>query len=95
MAFVYGGTMPSYEICYLHHDGSLACTFSALCPDDLRAKILAHAMKISAYKRFEVWRGQSLVYERPQQFEPAAFVPDTEVLPRDYRRGSPAQQSFA
>jgi hypothetical protein len=58
--------MPSYEICYLNADGSLACTFLALCDDDMRAKVLAHAMKLSEYKRFEVWTGKTLVYERPQ-----------------------------
>jgi hypothetical protein len=63
-----GGTMPSYEICYLNEDGSLACTLSALCDDDKRAKILAHAMKLSEYKRFEVWADKTLVYARPQNY---------------------------
>ena len=60
--------MPSYEICYLNRDGSLACKFSACCDDDLRAKVLAHAMKLDEYKRFEVWTDRTLVYERPQKF---------------------------
>ena len=60
--------MPSYEICYLNADGSLACTLSAMCDDDMRAKVLAHAMKLSEYKRFEVWAEKTLVYERPQIF---------------------------
>jgi hypothetical protein len=65
-----GGTMPSYEICYLDDDGSLACTFSAMCANETHAKVLAHAMKLSVYKKFEVWRDRTLVYERPQHFEP-------------------------
>jgi hypothetical protein len=61
--------MPSYEICYLNSDGSLACTLAANCSDDLHAKVLAHAMKLSEYKRFEVWTGRTLVYERPMYLE--------------------------
>jgi hypothetical protein len=57
--------MPSYDICYLNADGTLACTFSTYCDDDLHAKVLAHAMKLSEYKTFEVWTGKTLVYERP------------------------------
>jgi hypothetical protein len=60
--------MPSYEICYLNDDGTLACTLAAMCSDDMRAKVLAHAMKLSEYKRFEVWEDRTLVYERPQLF---------------------------
>ena len=60
--------MPSYEICYLNSDGSLACTLAADCADDTRARVLAHAMKLSEYKRFEVWIGRTLVYERPMHF---------------------------
>jgi hypothetical protein len=59
--------MPSYDICYLNADGTLACSLSANCPDDTRAKVLAHAMKLSEYKRFEVWMDRTLVYERPQK----------------------------
>ena len=74
--------MPTYEICYLHRDGSLACTFTAVCRDDVHAKVLAHAMKLSEYRRFEVWRGRNLVYERPQHFGPMAIkdnvVPSAE-----------------
>jgi hypothetical protein len=60
--------MPSYEICYLNADGSLACTLAAMCDDDMRAKVLAHAMKLSEYKQFEVWMDRTLVYQRPQIF---------------------------
>lgn len=61
--------MPNFEICYLDNDGSLACTFTALCATETHAKVLAHAMKLSDYKTFEVWRDRTLVYERPQHFE--------------------------
>jgi hypothetical protein len=92
MAFASGGTMPSYEICYMNHDGSLACTLSAMCRDDVHAKVLAHAMKIGAYKRFEVWCDKSLIYERPLHFGLAACVPDAEHVPVSR---SPAQQPSA
>lgn len=64
--------MPSFEICYLDNDGSLACSFSALCASETHAKVLAHAMKLSDYKKFEVWQDRTLVYERPQHFESPA-----------------------
>src|ERR1700722_17800576 len=65
---LFGGSMPSYEICYLNDDGTLACTLAAMCSDEMRAKALAQAMKLSEYKRFEVWEDRTLVYERPQLF---------------------------
>lgn len=61
--------MPSYQICYFDDHGSLACSFSAMCASEMQAKVLAHAMKLSDYKTFEVWRDHALVYERPQHFE--------------------------
>ena len=88
--------MPTYEICYMNDDGSLVCTLAAMCRDDLHAKILAHAMKLSGYRRFEVWQDRKLVYERPRYFGDAA-VPsddDLELLP-NARPPSPAQQPFA
>ena len=57
--------MPTYEINYLHHDGSLACKLEAQCEDDTHAKVLAHAMKDHEHKGMEVWNGSSLVYQRP------------------------------
>lgn len=63
--------MPSYEICYLDNDGSLTCTFSAMCANETHAKVLAHAMKLSTYKTFEVWQDRTLIYERPHHFERA------------------------
>jgi hypothetical protein len=63
------GTMPSYQICYFDDDGSLTCSFYAMCSSEMHAKVLAHAMKHSDYKTFEVWRDRTLVYERPQHFE--------------------------
>lgn len=65
-----GGTMPNFEICYLDSDGSLACSFTAMCASETHAKVLAHAMKLKDYKKFEVWRDLTLVYQRPQLFEP-------------------------
>ena len=61
--------MPSYEICYFDNDGSLTCTFSAMCANETHAKVLAHAMKLSACKTFEVWHDRTLIYERPTHFE--------------------------
>jgi hypothetical protein len=59
--------MPSYEINYLHTDGSLAAKFSTQCANDKDAKVLAHAMKMAAASRIEVWSGKALIYTRPQQ----------------------------
>lgn len=59
--------MPSFDFCYLNADGSLACMMTAYCADEIQAKVLAHAMKISDYRRFEVWREDSLVYVRPEK----------------------------
>ena len=61
--------MPNFEICYLDGDGSLACSFTAMCANETHAKVLAHAMKLRDYKKFEVWRDRILVYQRPQLFE--------------------------
>jgi hypothetical protein len=60
-------TMPSYEINYLHDDGSLAAKFAAQCRGDKEAKILAHAMKLAGVLRIEVWNGKALIYTRPQR----------------------------
>ena len=61
--------MPSFEICYLDGNGSLACSFSAVCASETQAKVLAHAMKLRDYKKFEVWRDRTLVYQRPWHCE--------------------------
>jgi hypothetical protein len=61
--------MPAYEICYLEEDGALACAFSVQFDDEMRAKILAHAMKPPQCHRMEVWRGKELVYSRPEYGE--------------------------
>jgi len=71
--------MPDYEICYIHRDGTLACTLSAKCRNDVHAKVLAHAMKFDGCGRFEVWRGRKLVYERPLHFGHATLVEDDLV----------------
>jgi hypothetical protein len=70
----HGGTMPNFEICYLDGDGSLACSFSAMCANETHAKVLAHAMKLRDYKKFEVWQDRRLVYQRPQQFEASKIL---------------------
>jgi hypothetical protein len=72
-------TMPAYEICYMNDNGSLACTLAAMCKDDVHAKVLAHAMRISGSKRFEVWRDRKLVYERPLYFGAASVLSDEDV----------------
>ncbi len=59
--------MPSYDICYLNSDGTLAATLTASCAHDMQAKVLAHAMKLAGTKKIEVWNGTDLVYERPQK----------------------------
>jgi hypothetical protein len=58
--------MLAYEINYLKTDGSLAAKFSAQCNDDTQAKVLAHAMKMDGARQIEVWKGQTLIYSRPQ-----------------------------
>jgi hypothetical protein len=70
----YGGTMPNFEICYLDGDGSLACSFTAVCATETHAKVLAHAMKLRDYKKFEVWQDRTLVYQRPQLFDPGQIL---------------------
>ncbi len=58
--------MPSYDICYLKEDGSVAARIAADCANDMQAKVLAHAMKLEGSTRIEVWDGVTLVYERPE-----------------------------
>jgi hypothetical protein len=59
--------MQAYEINYLNNDGSLAAKFSTQCASDKDAKILAHAMKMAAEFRIEVWAGKTLIYARPDR----------------------------
>ncbi len=56
--------MPAYDICYLEEDGALACAFTVQFDSEMRAKILAHAMKPADCHRLEVWSGRELVYHR-------------------------------
>ena len=58
--------MPAYDICYLEEDGALACAFTVQFESEMRAKILAHAMKPADCHRLEVWHGKSLIYRRPE-----------------------------
>jgi len=61
--------MPAYEICYIEDDGALACAFSVQFESEMRAKILAHAMKPATCARLEVWQGKELIYARPEADE--------------------------
>jgi hypothetical protein len=56
--------MPAYDIRYLDGDGSLAHAFSAMCDNERRARVLAHAMKLPSAERLEVWLDDLLVYAR-------------------------------
>ena len=35
--------------------------------DEMKAKVLAHAMKLAGTKKIEVWDGRTLVYARPER----------------------------
>jgi hypothetical protein len=59
-----GGTMPSFEFCYINEDGSLACTLAACFADEAHAKKFARATKLGDLKSYEVWLGERLVYEQ-------------------------------
>lgn len=72
--------MPAYEIYYLKNDGAFAAALSATCRDDKEAKILAHAMKLAATRRIEVWDGERLVYERPERLPARGALPFAEVV---------------
>ena len=56
--------MPAYNIRYLDGEGFLAHAFQAVCDDEKRARILAHAMKLPSAERLEVWLDEALVYAR-------------------------------
>ncbi|MEJ0040879.1 MAG: hypothetical protein WDM81_01020 [Rhizomicrobium sp.] len=58
--------MTAYEICYLEEDGSLACAFSVQFESEMRAKILAHAMKPAHCHTLEVWHGQGAGLSPPE-----------------------------
>ncbi len=58
--------MPSFDFLYRRHDGRLALKLTAACADGQHAKVLAHAMKVSESCQFEVWQGDTLIYERPE-----------------------------
>lgn len=57
--------MPAYEICYLDGNGVLKYELLTNCDNHVRAKVLAHAMKLPSCKRLEVWNGEDLIYARP------------------------------
>ena len=57
----------SYKICYLSADDRLFCKFvvrNATC-----AKVMAHAMKLPWYRRFEIWPGETTIYSRPNRYQ--------------------------
>jgi hypothetical protein len=56
--------MPAYDIRYLDGQGALAHKFSAVCDNDKRAQVLAHAMRLPSTERLEVWLDDMLVYAR-------------------------------
>ena len=61
--------MPAYDICYLEDDGALVCAFTVQFDSEMRAKILAHAMKPADCHRLEVWCDRELVYHRPEALD--------------------------
>ncbi len=81
--------MPAYDICYLEDDGALACAFSVVFESEMRAKILAHAMKPTECRTLEVWQGKELIYRRPEGWsdEPLSVA-------HARRDGSRQQRSF-
>lgn len=56
--------MPAYDICYMREDGALTSSFTVQFDSEMRAKILAHAMKPADCPRLEVWDGKTLIYRR-------------------------------
>ncbi len=73
--------MRAFEICYLEDDGALVCAFTVQFEDEMRAKILAHAMKPTACRTIEVWHGPELVYRRPEDtLDVRRPAPPREVL---------------
>lgn len=57
--------MPAYEIRYLDRDDQLTHGFAAECDSDVKAKVVAHAMKAPADHGLEVWCAGVLIYQRP------------------------------
>ena len=82
--------MNAYEICYLEIDGSLACAFSVQFESEMRAKILAHAMKPADCHTLEVWQGRDLVYRRPE-----SGVDDRRAMAHRAVHGHQYQPGFA
>lgn len=55
--------MSSYQIHYLNRQKSLACLMIAQCASDDEARDLAASFSGFNHRTFEVWRGDTLVYE--------------------------------
>ncbi len=64
--------MPAYNIRYLDEAGLLAHAFSAICDNDARARILAHALKLPSCKSLEVWQDEVLVHATAAMAMPLA-----------------------
>jgi hypothetical protein len=56
--------MSSYQFHYLNPDQSLACLMQALCRNDEAAMKFAASLPDIAYRRLEIWRGETMIYER-------------------------------
>lgn len=59
--------MPTYQIFLYAVDGLPPTQLETHCTDDIRAKVLAHAVKRPADRRIEVWKDHELIYARPWQ----------------------------
>ena len=75
----------AYDICYVDGAGHLLASHSVPCASDKKACILAHAMRPQGTRRIEVWKGASLVYERPQTKRAATL----EALRPGHEQGLP------
>lgn len=58
----------SYDIFYLSADDRLICKLVVQCRNATCAKVMAHAMKLPAYKHIEIWCGETNIYSRPLHY---------------------------
>jgi hypothetical protein len=87
-------TMTAFEIIYLEDDGALACAFTVQFESEMRAKILAHAMKPADCRTIEIWRGKALIYRRPEA-EPKDGIDERFATAHSRRNLHRQQPSFA
>ena len=64
--------MPSFDFLYRKDDGRLALKLTAECDDEIRAKVLAHAMKAAECHHFEVWDGARRLHVHPEEINDSA-----------------------